>query len=549
MASDILKTFGIMLKLEGVNDVKKTLNELDARVSNITRQTVDKIKVEKENLRLMREQAKVANEQSRAEERSKKFSAEFSAKSLISAEKVKQATIKTTESAIKKDQAGWKFKIARENEKIKREKALEKEKSKRVKEEFKVAKISQAATGGTSKGGGISRSIWSAGGGLMALQALGKMALWGGRKLLGSLMDIGQQGVALSRIKEGAKNPDQLIKTISDLEQSGWVRGLGRGQMVSFVSQLRQQFDEAFRLKGQDNFFKQWGLGGAKFGSFEEFFMSLLSKGKTKQQRTAIRAAARVDEAEALLNYTTFPDNIFSNIEDQINAMGKLNLSINKLQMELAKLAPYIADIAAWSLSRLKDIKEKISDAAKDLGFSEKDSEAIAMGSMLAGTLASFQLLRKSPKILLKTGELAAKYSIRGLQLAFANPAFSAGVGLTGFVASEGYNMINTAANTTSPIDMPTAHSKKGSRLWYDIGGMRKGLQSPQSIWDKYPESQQSDWFRNYFPEGFKGATNTTNNNHSFNFNINVSGGTMTPTQMKELGYNISTAVNEALYG
>lgn len=519
MASDIIKTFGLMFKLEGVDDVKKTLDEFDKRISNITRQTVDKIKVDKENLRVLREQVKVVGER---------------AKASVSVERAKQATLRTEQATIRKDQAGWKFRINRENEKIKRERALEREKIKRAKEESRTARIQARTSGGRSGGsGGITGAIWRAGGGLMALKGLANLALTGASKLMGVIMDVGQQGVAIQRITEGAKDPEKLRKTVSNLEQSGWMRGLGRGQMVSFVAQLKQAFDEAFRLKKEDSFFESWGLGGAKFNDFETFLYSLIAKGKTPQQQTAIRNVSGANEAEALLNYQTFKTDVFSEIESQVKAMGELNSAMNKLQMEIAKVAPELTKFSVMTFQKIGDGLE---------WFSSSDGQTIvkSLSAAMEGFIAGVELL------------VSTYAKILGL--------IQKGSDVAGKAGSDAYlkykeNQLNTA---TEKWRMDLASKHMAAQMGVPTSGAeyeqfkRKLYFDYKKSYPTFPESEAFPfskylWERAFMrdSEDFAPDIKTNNNNQTFNFNINVNGGTMTNAESREIGYAMATAFNE----
>lgn len=535
MASDIIKTFGIMLKLEGVNDIKKTLNELDARVSNITRQTVDKIKVEKENLRLMKEQAKLANEQVRSEERSKKFSAEFSTKSLISAEKVKQATIKTTESAIKKDQAGWRFKIARENDKIKREKRLEQDKLKRTKAEAQVEKIrarTLRASTSTSRGGGrdsIRSAIWSAGGGLMGLQALGKLAIEGIGKVVGYTLNLGESGQYVENITKGLSGDERkkMIQLLSNLEKTGQSNLLPMGTMTNFVSNLRDALSAA-QTSGDKSLINAWGTVGAKFRwdkqgnpNMLEVMRGILENANTPISESMLSGLTGVKERRALQSYKPYGGNVYEEYRNAITIASSLNSSIETLKNALA---------TSFAQSTV-DIFKQLAEAAQ--WFSTRDGKELMKSfSFAAKTLAE------------AIGLAVSVYSkILGITSSVSNK-------VSGAAANAYYQSQQRGLNAKTAVDVPL-----------EILAKRAGVSTSGKEFETFKSKLFLDYKKEhpFFTDPYRfsdflqdrvnseSSSNTTTNNQSFNFNINVSGGTMTPSQARELGYNLGIAFNEVM--
>ena len=329
-----LETLDILFKSSGKSDILKDINDIEKRWSDITKNVVENIQ------KIVELRKELSNVNDLTKETVDLIEKEALAKKSVVNEEKKLEKIKNRGLA----QQGRKEKQREKTEKQRKmaEKAREK------------ANRSERGGGSGSSGGG---TFWGNLGGLSSFLNLGmdfvKAGFTAVKTITGWAMEHGQIGVAVKRISEG-QNEKETQNVLSDLVRSGWARGVSQGTVISAVSQLRQQFDEAFRLGGTRDFFDRFALGGASFQK-EDFlgFLNSILRPKNAQQTTALRSALSPELAEAFLAYKKGTGgNLYENIEESIKVMKNIKEALESTKSSIVNsLSPAINSFA-------KEIKE-----------------------------------------------------------------------------------------------------------------------------------------------------------------------------------------------
>ena len=322
-----LETLDILFKSSGKGEILKEIEEIEKSWTKISSAI-------KENIELLK-----AARTERAE--MAKFSKEAATSAKMEAAYLDRSAKNWNKILDKR------FKVEKAKERT------EKARERAAREERKGRQTTPAVSTTTTAAPEKRRMDWGQWGGLASvLSLMGSVAGVVGsgiQKIVGAVLSAGQEGVLVQRILEDERNKEGLKKLLSDIAVSGMGRGLQSGQMISAIAQLRQQWDEAFRLNKQQDFFDRFGLVAKNFkrGDFTGFLQQLVSPNKTAQQKTALRAAFGTQESEALLNFSTHAQNIYQNIESSVEAMGKLNTALQGLQRDIANtFAPSLAEFA-----------------------------------------------------------------------------------------------------------------------------------------------------------------------------------------------------------
>ena len=318
-----LETLDFLFKSSGKKDILNDINDIEKRWSDITKNVVENIQ------KIVELRKELSNVNDLTKETVSLVEKELEAKRSVLQE---EKNISKARGDINK-----RIKLALQEEKT----AKQREMAEKAREK---ANRSEGGSGGS--GGG---TFWGNLGGLSSFLSLGMDFVKAGatavKTITGWAMEKGQIGVAVKRISEG-KNEEETQTVLSDLVRSGWARGLQEGTVISAVSQLRQQFDEAFRLGKAGDFFDRFALGGANFKreDFLGFLKSILGS-KNAQQTTALRGALSPELAEAFLNYSkTGGENFYKNIESSIKVLGEVKTSIETFKTAISSsLSPALS--------------------------------------------------------------------------------------------------------------------------------------------------------------------------------------------------------------
>lgn len=318
-----LETLDILFKSSGKSDIIKDINDIETKWSNITKNVVENIQ------KIVELRKELSNVNDLTKETVDLIEKEALAKKSVVNEEKKLEKIKNRGLA----QQG-------RNEKQREMAEKAREKAEKARE-----KANHSERGGGSGGG----TFWGNLGGLSSFLSLAMNIAGKGfnaiKTITGWAMEKGQIGVAVKRISEG-QNEEKTQTVLSNLVRSGWARGLQEGTVISAVSQLRQQFDEAFRLGKTGDFFDRFALGGASFQK-EDFlgFLESILEPKNAQQTTALRKALSPELAEAFLSYSkTGGENFYKNIDSAIKVLGDVKTSIETFKTAISSsLSPALS--------------------------------------------------------------------------------------------------------------------------------------------------------------------------------------------------------------
>lgn len=371
MASDVLKTFGLLLKIEGKAEAQKVIDDLEKRLSRATQHSTQQLKELRETLRLRREEAALQAQQFKNEALS---------------HKAKDANIKQQYSA-------WKFELSKEKEKARIARQIEKQKEKRLKEEEKarnkeesLRKREEASRRArkqaiynailTGSVGGVVGGL--VGGGIAGLLELAKSAV---QTVAGWSIEAGKSGAALKYASRGLNPAEakELSKIVSNLERLSVQMGGSFGSMTSWVADLADALTKA-RTDGNDALFNTLAMAGGHVkwrGEYPDILFTLkgLIEGKNKGLTGRASALASLFDKNiagqyAFENYREYSGNLYEVYEKNITAMGALQTAFNEVKTAItnafsATLADSLKALANWVQS--KEAQERIMSLVNEL--------------------------------------------------------------------------------------------------------------------------------------------------------------------------------------
>lgn len=371
MASDILKTFGILLKIEGKAEAQKVIDDLEKRLSRATKHSTQQLKELRETLRFRREEAALQAQQFKNEALS---------------HKAKDASIKQQYSA-------WKFELSKEKEKARIAREIEKQKEKRLKEEEKARNKEDAQRRReeasrrarkqaiynailTGSVGGVVGGL--VGGGIAGLLELAKSAI---QTVAGWSIEAGKSGAALKYASRGLNPAEakELSKIVSNLERLSVQMGGSFGGMASWVANLADSLTKA-HTEGNSALFNALAMAGGFVkwrGEYPDLLFTLkgLISGKDKNLLGRASALSTLTDGNiaaqyAFENYREYSGNLYDVYEKNITAMGALQSAFLEVKTAItnafsATLSDSLKALANWVQS--KEAQERIMSLVNEL--------------------------------------------------------------------------------------------------------------------------------------------------------------------------------------
>lgn len=371
MASDILKTFGLLLKIEGKAEAQKVIDDLEKRLARATQHSTQQLKGLRETLRLRREEAALQAQQFKNEALS---------------HKAKDASIKQQYSA-------WKFELSKEKEKARIARQIEKQKEKRLKEEEKArnkeeAQLKREEASRRARKQAIYNAILTGsvggvvgglvGGGIAGLLELAKSAV---QTVAGWSIEAGKSGAALKYASRGLNPAEakELSKIVSNLERLSVQMGGSFGGMASWVADLADSLTKA-RTERNDALFNTLAMAGGHVkwrGEYPDILFTLkgLIGGKNKGLTGRASALASLFDKNiagqyAFENYREYSGNLYDVYEKNITAMGALQSAFVEVKTAItnafsATLSDSLKALANWVQS--KEAQERIMNLVNEL--------------------------------------------------------------------------------------------------------------------------------------------------------------------------------------